>query len=178
MITERKLLWLTWYGRITLLIGISALLFSGYMYTFVNPNILKSYGSITVALFLCMLFFTTFPGYRMDIRYNQLKKAHSVRTDFDDTSTSEASSKNEVRRMRKYMTLLIVLLVFVVLNILLAAKAHSNNNHPRIFLHMVAIIAASFLFNASIQIYSVDETFKKIERLISQFRKIQTPEEK
>lgn len=176
MISERKLLWLTWYSRITLLIGILGLLFSGYVHTFMSPNMLKSYGSITVALFLGMLFFSTFPVYRMDIRYNQLQKELSVRTDFDDTSTSEASSKNEVRRFRKYTTLLVIMLVFVIFNMLLAVKAHSNNNHPRMFLHMVAIIVASFLFNASLLIYIVDETFKKIEGLISQFRKDQTSE--
>jgi len=66
----------------------------------------------------------------------------------------------------------------VIFNILLAAKAHSNNNHPRMFLHMVVIITAFFLYNASMQIYIVDDTFKKIDRLISQFRKDQISEEK
>ena len=178
MISERKLFWLTWYCRITLLFGILGLLFSGYVHTFVSPNMLKSYGSITVALSLAMLFFSSFPGYRMDIQYNKLKKELSVRTDFDDTLSSEASSKNEVRRLIKYTILLIILFVFVIFNILLAAKAYSNNNHPRMFLHMVVIITASFLYNASLQIYRIEETFKKIEGLIYQFRKDQTSEEK
>jgi len=46
------------------------------------------------------------------------------------------------------------------------------------FLHMVVIITAFFLYNASMQIYIVDDTFKKIDRLISQFRKDQISEEK
>lgn len=177
MISERKHFWLAWYYRITLLFGISGLLFSGYVHTFVSPNILKSYGSITIALSFSMAFFSSFPEYRMDIRFNQLKKLLSERTDFVNTLPSGASSKNEVRRMRKYITLLIVLFVFVIFNILLAAKAYSNNNHPRMFLHMVVIITAFFLCNASFMVYRVDETFKKIDRLIYQFRKDQISEE-
>jgi hypothetical protein len=178
MISERKLFWLAWYYRITLLFGILGLLFSGYVHTFVSPNMLKSYGSITVALSFGMVFFSSFPEYRMDIRYNQLKKELSVRTDFDDTLSSEASSKHGVRRFIKFTTALMIMFVFVIFNILLAAKAYSNNNHPRMFLHMVVIITAFFLFNASLMVYRVDETFKKIEGLISQFRKDQTSEEK
>ena len=178
MISERKLFWLAWYYRIVLLFGILGLLFSGYVHTFVSPNTLKSYGSITVALSFGMLFFSSFPEYRIDIQYNQLKKQLHVRTDFDDTLSSEKSSKNGVRRFIKFTMLLIILFVFVILNILLAAKAYSNNNHPRMFLHMVVIITAFFLYNASLQIYRIDETFKKIESLISQFRKDQTSEGK
>jgi len=178
MISERKLFWLAWYYRITLLFGILGLLFSGYVHTFVSPNMLKSYGSITVALSFGMLFFSSFPEYRMDIRYNQLKKQLHERIDFDDTLSLEKSSKNRVRRFIKYTALLMIMFVFVIFNILLAAKAYSNNNHPRIFLHMVVIITAFFLFNASLMVYRVDETFKKIEGLISQFKKDQTSEEK
>jgi len=173
MISERKLFWFAWYYRITLLFGILGLLFSGYIHTFVHPNMLKSYGSITVALSLAMLFFSSFPEYRMNIRYNQLKKQLHERIDFDDTLSSEKSSKNGAIRFIKFTTALTIMFVFVILNILLAAKAYSNNNHQRMFLHMVVIITAFFLYNASLQIYMVDETFKKIEGLISQFRKNQ-----
>ena len=71
MISERKLFWLAWYYRITLLFGIFGLLFSGYVHTFVSPNMLKSYGSITVALSFGMVFFSSFPEYRLKIRFNQ-----------------------------------------------------------------------------------------------------------
>lgn len=69
MTSDRKLFWAFWFGRICLLFGISGLLFSGYVHTFVNPDMLKSYGSITVALFAGMLFFSTFPGleYILDL---------------------------------------------------------------------------------------------------------------
>jgi len=177
MISERKHFWIARYYRIVLLFGISGLLFSGYVHTFVSPNALKSYGSITVALSFAMAFFSSFPEYRMDIRFNQLKKRLHERIDFDDTLSSEESSKSGVIRFITFTTLLIIMFVFVILNILLAAKAYSNNNHPRLFLHMFVIITAFFLFNASLMVYRVDETFKKIDRLISQFRKDRTSEE-
>ena len=177
MISERKLFWMLWLWRISLLFGTLGCLFGGYLCTFVNPDILKSYVSITVALSFGMFFFSTFPEYRMNIRFNQLKKQLHERTDFDDTLSSEESSKSGVIRFIKFTTLLIIMFAFVILNILLAVKAHSNNNHPRMFLHMVVIIAAFFVFNAFSLIYLIDETFKKIDRLISQFRKGQISEE-
>lgn len=92
--------------------------------------------------------------------------------------SSEASSKNEVRRFNKYKIVDILLIVFILFNILLAVKAHSNNNHPIMFLHMVVIIVASFVFNAFLLICIVDENFKKIDGLISQLKKDQTTKEK
>lgn len=174
MISERKLLWLAWYYRITLLFGIFGLMLSGYVHTFMRPNVLKSYGSITVAFAFGMLFFSSFPEYRLNVRFNQFKKKLTERNGFNGTSQSEISPKNKVRRFRKHTALLMIMFVFVILNILLAVKAYSNDNHPRIFLHMVIITTAFFLFNASLTTYRVDETFNKIEGLIFQYEKDQT----
>jgi hypothetical protein len=174
MISERKLLWLAWYYRITLLFGIFGLMFSGYVHTFMRPNILKSYGSITVAFAFGMLFFSSFPEHRLNVRFYQFKKKLAERNGFNETTQLEISSKNKVRCFRKYTALFVTMFVFVILNILLAIKANSNDNHPGIFLHMVIITTAFFLFNASLTTYRVDETFKKIEGLIFQYEKDQT----
>ena len=87
MMSERKAFRLTWFARIVMLFGIFGLLFAGYMSAFVNSDTMQSYAIITVAFFMGMLFFSTFPGYRIDIRLNQIKKRFSENPVFNNTST-------------------------------------------------------------------------------------------
>ncbi len=166
MAFNKRYLLAFWFMRISLLFGISGLLFSAYVHTFISPNMLKSFGSITFALHFGMFFFATIPGHRMDILYNRLEKKFIEKNEFAGTTPPEASSKNEVRSLRRFMILLILFTVFVILNFLFAVKAYAANNHPRMFIHMCIIVTASFLYNASLLMYKVDQTFKKIEGLI------------
>jgi len=171
MAFDRRYLRAFWFTRISLLIAILGLLSSAYVHTFVSSNTLKSYGSIVVALSLSMLFFATIPGHRLDIRYSQLEKKLSEITGVADTSPTEASSKDEVRSLWRFTITLIIYTVFVLINILFAAAAYSDHNRRWMFTHMVVIVAASFLYDASLLTYRVDQTFTKIEGLISECSK-------
>jgi hypothetical protein len=172
--SDRKLLWLTWYMRIATLFGTLCFLFAAYLRTFVNPDIMDSYTFITTALIGGILFFSTFPGYRIDIRFNQLKKQISERTDSNNALTAGASKKKDVRPLIKFMTILVITLAFIILNFVLGRIANLNGKNLNLFLHMVVITATVLAFNAFLLIYKVDETFKKLEGSISQYKKDQT----
>ena len=178
MVLGKKLLYAIWFARIALLFGALGCLFAGYVSIFVDYDVMKSYALITGALINSMLFFSTFPGHRMDIRFDQIKGKLSKTVDCDDTLPAGASMKNDVRHLVKLAIVITMLVVFMIINFLLANRAYSHSNYSTVFSHMVIIIVASFVFNALLLIYKIDETFKKLERLISQYRKNQTPEEK
>ena len=61
---------------------------------------------------------------------------------------------------------------------MLGRIAYLNGNNLKLFLHMVIVIATIFVFNAFLLIYTVDEAFKKLEGLISEWKNDQTKEEK
>lgn len=168
MSLDKKLLNAIWFMRIALLFGILGFLFAGYVSIFVDFDVMKSCALITVALINSMLFFSTFPGHRIDIRFNQIKRKFYESTDSDNALPEGASMKNNVRHFIKFTIALWMLIAFVIINFLLAIRAFSNSNYSTAFLHMVVIIAASFVSNALLLIYKIDETFKKLEKLISQ----------
>lgn len=175
MVLGKKLLYAIWFARIALLFGTLGCLFAGYVSIFVDSDVMKSYALITGALINSMLFFSTFPGHRIDIRFNQLERKFSGSTNCNDTLPAGASMKNDVRHLVKLAIAITMLVVFMIINFLLANRAYSHSNYSTVFSHMVIIIVASFVFNAHLLIYKVDETFKKLERLISKCRKNQTP---
>lgn len=138
------------------------------MSIFVDSDIIQSCALITGALINGMFFFSTFPGLRIEIRLNQIKRKFFESTVSDNAIPAEAPMKNGVRHLITFTIALTILTVFITINFLLAIRAYSNNNHSTAFLHMVVIVAASFIFNASLLIYKIDETFKKLERFISE----------
>jgi hypothetical protein len=123
-------------------------------------------------------FFSIFPCLRIRIRVNQLKKQLSEGSDFNNTLTAGASIKNDVRPLIKFMTILIITLAFIIFNFVLGRIAYLNSNNLKLFFHMVVVIATVLVFNTFLLIYMVDENFKKIEGLISQYKKDQTSEAK
>jgi hypothetical protein len=167
MVLEKKLLYAVWFMRITLLFGILGCMFAGYVSIFVDSDAMKSYALITVALINSMLFFSTFPGHRIDVRFDQIKRKFSKTIDYDNNSLAGTSMKNGHRQLITFTIASIILVVFIIINFLLAIRAYSNNNHSTAFLHMVVIVVASFVFNSLLLIYKVDKAFKKIERLFS-----------
>lgn len=168
MLLDKKFLYAIWFGRLALLFGTLGCLFAGYVSIFVDSDIIQSCALITGALINGMFFFSTFPGLRIEIRFNQIKRKFSESTVSDNALPAEAPVKNNVRHLIAFTIALTILVVFIVINFLLAIRAYSNSNHSTVFLHMIVIIVASFVFNALLLIYKIDETFKKLERLISQ----------
>jgi hypothetical protein len=166
MVLGKKLIYAIWFARIALLFGVLGCLFSGYVSIFVDSDVMKSCALITGALMNSMLFFSTFPGHRIDVRFDQIKRKFFKTADYDNNSLAGTSMKNGYRQFITFTIALIMLVVFIIINFLLAIRAYSNNNHSAAFLHMVVIVAASFVFNALLLIYKVDVTFNKFEKLI------------
>ena len=164
MLSERKLFWAFWFWRSCLFLGTLGCLVATYLRTFVNPDIIRACAFAITALLSAVFFFSTFPAYRLETRFNHFKKRLPERTDFEDASLSEAASKNEVRRFTECSTVSVMMLVLVTLNVLGAGQAYSHDDYPRMFWHMVVIVAALLLFNASLLMHAVDETFRKILR--------------
>ena len=161
MLLDKKFLYAIWFSRIALLFGTLGCLFAGYVSIFVDSDIIKSCALITVALINGMFFFSTFPRYRIEIRFNQIKRKFSESTVSDNASPAEAPMKNCVRHLITFTIALTILTVFIITNFLLAIRAYSNNNHAIVFSHIIAIIAASFVSNTLFLIYIIDCTFQK-----------------
>ena len=173
MTSDRKLFWAFWFGRICLLFGTLGWLFAAYLCTFVNPDIMDSYTSITTALIGGIFFFSSFPAYRFHTRFNQFKKQLYESPDVNNTLTAGASTRNGVRHFIILIVTLVITSAFVILNFVLGRIAYLNSDNSKLFFHMVVVIATILLFNSIGLIYMVDENFKKIEGLISQYKKDQ-----
>ncbi len=165
--SDRKLFWLTWYMRATLLFGIFGLLYGVYVSIFVDPDIVQSYATIMVALLLGILFFSTFPWYRINIRFNKIKKNLLERTDFDKALLTEASKKNDIRSLINSIGFFFSIAV-MILGFVLVWMAYYTSDNLKVFIYTIVIIAASFVFNALSLMYRIDDTFNKLEKLIFQ----------
>jgi hypothetical protein len=178
MLSERKILWLTWYVRFVALFGTLCLLFAAYIRTFVNPDVMDSYVFIAVALTSGMLFFTTFPGHRVRVRVIKLKEQLSEKFYFDNTLQAEASLKSEGGLFIKFTIVFIITLAVMILNFVLGRIANLNGDNSILFIHMVFVVGTAFVFNAVILIYIIDDTFSQLRDFISKLPKGQIAEEK
>ena len=170
MTHERKFFCALWLGRITLLLSILFCLFAGYFSIIVDSDIMMSCVFMTVALMQSILFFSTFPMYRMDVRFNQVKKKHYEGTNFVNALPTGASMIKDVGDSVK-LTVIVFSGVFIIVNLLLAYRAYTNNKNMIVLSHMIVVIAVSFIFNTLLLIYKIDETFNKLDRFISQLKK-------
>lgn len=173
MNSDRKLVGTFRFGLVCLLSSTLACWSVGYLFVSVNSGIMELRACFTIALINAAFFFSSFAAYRLHIRFNQFKRELSERRGLGDTSPSKELMKGEARRLKKYGIVVTSLVVFAIFNGFLLHKACSSNNHTRVFLHMVAFVVACFAFCASSLIHNVNETFKKIEGLVSQRRKDQ-----
>ena len=173
MMSDRKFFWLTWVVRIVTLFGTSGGLFIVYVRTFVEPDVMESWMWAISALISASLFFSTFPWLRMRLRANQLRKQLCGDSDFYNYSTKGASTKNDVSGKNIVYVILLVTAAFVIFNFVLGRAAYLDGNDLELFVHMVVVVATVLMWNTILLIYKVDENFKEIHGLISQYRKDQ-----
>lgn len=178
MTTERKFLWATLFVRIITLFGILGGLFIVYVRIFIEPDMMEAYASAMIALMGSTLFFSTFPGLRIHIRANQLKKQLSEKFGFNNTLKSLKSTKDEIGRLIILIIIPVITIGFIIFNFMFGTIAYLNSNSLKLFLHMIVVIATIFIFNAFLLIYVIDENFKKLEILFSQWNDEQAKEEK
>lgn len=147
MISERKFIRLTWFARILMLFMTFSSLFLIYIRSVFHPDIMELYILGINALIGGTIFFTTFPGLRIFIRVNQLKKRFSEKAVFESVSTAGISNKDDVRTLIKFVTMIIITLSVVISNIVLVRLAYLNGNNSRLFIHMAVVIAMVLGFN-------------------------------
>jgi len=171
MTSERKFLWATWFGRICLLFGTLGNLFAVYVSTFVEPDMIQSCVCAATALLISTIFFSSFPQLRMHYRVHELRKELSERPDFNATLAAKTPTKNGAGHFITLMITGVVTIAFIFFNFVLARIAYLRGSNLELFFHIVVVVVAILMFNSILLIFQVDETFKKIEGLISQCRK-------
>jgi hypothetical protein len=123
-------------------------------------------------------YFFDFPAYRIDLRFNELKKKFIERADFDNNLPLGISIKSVYRNSIKSKIILIIGSLFIAFNFILGWITYSNENNSKLFIHMVIIIASYCLLRSSLLMYKIDITFREINRFISLLSKEPTTEEK
>jgi len=118
------------------------------------------------------LLFFLFPIFRIDTRFNRLKKQLSEKSDFNNTFTQEPTNKKTVRHLKiTELAIVIFMTVFIIFNYTLGCIAYDNSNHPKLIFHMAVIITTSFAFTTFMLISKVNECFTELEEIISEWSK-------
>jgi len=164
---NRKIIW---FGRIALLFSILSFLCFGYLWGFVRLDTLKMNMFFIGALINGIMLFLTFPISGIDTQFNRLKKQFFKNSDFNNAYASGLSCKKQV--------IIIFIIVFIAINTVLGLMALNLSNHIKMISHMIIAIISTFVFTNFLLTSKINETFKKLEDLISELKKDQTTDEK
>jgi hypothetical protein len=118
-----------------------------------------------------IMLFLTFPISRIDTQFNRLKKQFFERSESNDAFRAGLSSKKTVKHSKSIQVKMIFTIVFISINVVLGLVALGLRDHIKMISHMIIAIVATFVFTNFLLTNRIDETFKKLEYLISEWKK-------